>query len=882
MFGIFRSLSVRYLCQHWDRALLIVFSIALGVGTLVSTRILTNYLDAGLQDTIAPLRIGDFTISNGEIGVRLELLRELREPPIEGIETLSPLLLDRVELPWLNPNITLHSARRKAVLIGVELEYSDLRTNLQGQAREGVRWELFPDFWKRLLLYPTQPKVLIGRAIYEDMQAKGLATDKPFPIRFAQQTTEVIALGVIDIDEGPAATLGRNVLGIELETATKVVGRPGQIDRIDVKLAPGADRATVIAALQQRLGNRAEVVTPEDEAKANDDLVGGLKLGFLACSFGAIVIGLFLVYNALSVSVAERRHDIGVMRSLGATRWQIGWLFTAEALSLGFAGALLGIPLGHWLADFALNLVKEEIQDVMFGDLQTATRLQGRSVLAALAAGMATALFAALVPAMQAAADEPADAVRRAPSSAGRWARLLHRLCCLVLIFGGIALVAFRHDLPHRIGSYGGMVCFLTGNLLAMPLYVAWMARLLQPLARNFLGVEARLAADNLLRSPGRTGVVIGALAAGVALMVQIAGVGRSNQEPVEDWLERGITADLFVLGGSLAGSTSSVDPMSSDIATQLKALTLDGNSDGPKAVETVVGLRFYRPKFRETIVFLIALDAQAYYEATMARASQPLAHLEAYTRLREPHTVLISDNFAYKHRVQVGDVLTIPGRAGTIDLKIVGLIQDYSWNKGTLVMDRKEYARLFEDDLVDSYHVFLRNDSHKPQAKAIVESAMSRQALFVQDREALRQYIAGVIRRIYQLAYMQQVIVGIVAALGVVTALLISVLQRRRELGLLRAVGATQGQVLKSVLAEAMLMGIIGTILGIAIGLPMEWYVLRIVLYEESGFFFEMLIPWREALSISLISVITAALAGLVPAIHAVRLRIAEAIAYE
>jgi putative ABC transport system permease protein len=133
-----------------------------------------------------------------------------------------------------------------------------------------------------------------------------------------------------------------------------------------------------------------------------------------------------------------------------------------------------------------------------------------------------------------------------------------------------------------------------------------------------------------------------------------------------------------------------------------------------------------------------------------------------------------------------------------------------------------------------------------------------------------------------YTLAYMQQIAVGIVAALGVVMALLISVLQRRRELGLLRAVGATQGQVLHTVLAEATLMGLLGTALGVLAGMPMEWYLLRVVIYEESGFIFPVAFPWRETLALSALAVGTATLAGLVPALHAVRLRIAEAIAYE
>jgi putative ABC transport system permease protein len=131
-------------------------------------------------------------------------------------------------------------------------------------------------------------------------------------------------------------------------------------------------------------------------------------------------------------------------------------------------------------------------------------------------------------------------------------------------------------------------------------------------------------------------------------------------------------------------------------------------------------------------------------------------------------------------------------------------------------------------------------------------------------------------------MAYALLGMVAVVTALGVLTALLISVIQRRRELGLLRAVGANKWQVLRTVLAEAVLMGAIGTFIGIILGVPIQWYVVQITLFEEGGFAFPVVLPWKEAGVIAALALIVATLAGLVPAIHAGRLRISEAIAYE
>src|SRR5206468_2177102 len=244
---------------------------------------------------------------------------------------------------------------------------------------------------------------------------------------------------------------------------------------------------------------------------------------------------------------------------------------------------------------------------------------------------------------------------------------------------------------------------------------------------------------------------------------------------------------------------------------------------------------------------------------------------------------VLVSQNFARRHNVAVGQTIELPGPNGPVPVKVIGTVRDYSWSRGTIFMDRARYAKLFGDELIDMCHVFLKPQLSGTEAGSKpVEEFAARRGLFVTDRDSLKKFVTDLINRIYLLAHLQQIIVGVVAALGVVTALLISVLQRKRELGLLLALGATPGQVLRSVMAEAILMGVFGTALGVLIGLPMEWFVLRVVLAEESGLVFDVVFPWREALGIAGASILTATVAGLIPAVRAVRTQITDAIQYE
>jgi putative ABC transport system permease protein len=296
--------------------------------------------------------------------------------------------------------------------------------------------------------------------------------------------------------------------------------------------------------------------------------------------------------------------------------------------------------------------------------------------------------------------------------------------------------------------------------------------------------------------------------------------------------------------------------------------------------VDAVFGVRFRRIDYNNRIVLLLALDLAALDTAPDRALARNLAR---HPRLRERGTALVSENFAALHGVYPGRELVIHGKDGLLRLQVLGTAVDYTWNRGTILIDRSWYRQAFEDDLVDVYDLFVHPGRDVKQVRKAIEQRWGKQdILFTLTREEVNREVAGQLRRVYSLAYAQQVVVGLVALLGVIGALFISVLQRRRELGLLRAVGATRAQVLRSVLTEATLMSLVGGVVGFLIGLVMEWYVVRVLLLDEAGFTFAVRIPWLAAGVVFGLSVLLATLVGLWPAWYATRLRITEAIAYE
>ena len=884
MFPLIRSLTLRYLVQKWDRALLVSLSIALGVATLVSARLLNEVVEQAAMDTTVPADISDLCVTNGDSGVDWAVAEELKRADLPGVRQVLPFVFDRITLPELGG--------KAANLIGfpipegkVDGSLNDPNLGLSFTPIDNPRLKavaaavavVSPDTRR----FVASQMVVLSRGLYEARKAAGKLDTDPVELQYTDRKVEFVLCGVLDVaKDSPYAPYADRLATIEVERAAKLVRRPsgeglvatGRVTRVDIFLTAKEALPAVHEQVEAVVRGRALVRTPEENRKSTEQVIGGIKIVLNLSSLGALVVGLFLVYNALSVTVAERRHDIGVMRSLGATRGQIARLFTVEAVLLGALGAVPGMPLGLWLADLDIAQFGEEINSVFRnGDIRRPP-LSYQTAAAAVAAGMITALLAALIPALKAASDEPADAVRRAPSGVGGLLRLVHRVACVGLVAAGLVVFALRKELPPRTGSLFGMVGILVGLFLAMPILVRILARLLLPLLRAFMGVEFRLAADNLIRSPARTGVVIGALAAGVSMMFQTAGVGKSNQVPIREWLDQVLQADAYVFRGNLASANSSLSPMEPRVGDELRAVP---------GVERVVGLRFQRPEYEGTFILVVGIDAADYHRGVRSRLPDGLPKLDVFERLPGTRSAVVSENFSLKWKKRVGDEVRIRTPKGEVAVTIIGVGQDYSWNQGTVFLDRAVYSELFDDHLVDVYHVFVDRTATDATYQRVLDYATERQML-VQNRESVNLYLGGVIDRLFRVAYLQQVIVAVVAALGVVTALLISVLQRRRELGLLRAVGATQPQVMKSVLAEAMLMGLLGTVLGFALGLPLEWYLLDVVLREESGFIFEMRIPWAEAAGIGLISILTATVAGLIPALHAVRMSIPDAIAYE
>ena len=882
MLSLYRTLSLRYLSRRWFRAALVVASIMLGVATLVATQALSETMSKATLAAGNPMAgTIDLIVTNGEFPIDRAIAKDIETVP--GVKAVHPRIFDQAKR-------VVGNEKRPVMVMGI-----DLTSNDQKPDELAEHFQLNPDLNEVKFSYGAvalafQIPALVGSELNAELEKEELpvpdwlkfvgAKVKLVHLEQGQQQHTVVKVASIQLkaggDRDKFAAFAGQVVILDLDNAAMILGIPkGKVRRIDVALTPGVDPKKARKEIEKVVAGQGMVRTMEEQNQSLQSAMVGMKTGFSMCGVAALIVGMFLVYNSLSVSVAERRHEIGILLALGATRDQVWRLFAGEAFVLGSVGSALGIPLGMGLAHLGLGPMQDAIGDIFAAMNLKQIELSYELIALAFCVGILSAVIASLVPAIQAAYDKPAEAVRRVPKEPPVSHLVLHIVTTCVLILGGMGMIFVRDYMPKRWGTYGGLSLAMIGALLAAPLFAQLAARALMPVSRRFFPIEWRIAADNLIRAPGRTGMVIGALAAGVCLIVETAGIIRSNRETITKWIDDSIAADIIVTSGSPVGSGGQNTPMPENLREELRKFP---------EVEEVLPIRMSTDVlFRNVRIAVLTMEADRAYEIEKDRLSKK-EEIELLRALDvQENAVIISGNFAALHHVHKGDTIALNTTRGEVKFHVIGTMVDYTWNLGTIIMNRRDYVKHWQDDSVTVFDVYLRKGADEKAVKEKIAAKLGAQNdLHPLTRAELKTHIDEMIERLYRIALGQEIVVILVAALGVVTALLISVLQRRREMGLLRAIGASRAQVVYLVLAEACIMGIFGSILGVIFAIPLQWYALQVVFLEESGYIFPVYLPWGESAAIALAALLIATLAGLGPALYAVRERIPDAIAYE
>ena len=446
-----------------------------------------------------------------------------------------------------------------------------------------------------------------------------------------------------------------------------------------------------------------------------------------------------------------------------------------------------------------------------------------------------------------------------------------HRLRAMLgLALGAVSIVCLTIG-GSRPLFYAGYALAIVVSLLVSPLLSLALARALRPLLKWARPVEGALAADSLIQSPRRTSASVAALMLSLALVIAFAGMARASYVSIIDWMETALNPELFIMPSqSIVVRTMRFPP---SMGPEVAAIP------GVRRVQMV---RDARIMFRKTPVMVVSVEVSSLAETAQRPPVAGNAD-DMYRRAAAGEGLIVADNLAQLQHLKLGDMLEVPAPNGLIRLPIVGIIVDYSDQQGTIFMDRRLFVRYWNDDSVNVFRVYLAPGASVPDVRRrILEKYAGQRQVFVLTNQELKRYILKVTDQWFGLTSVQIAVAVLVAILGIVNTLTVSITDRRRELGVLRAVGGLRGQIRRTIWLEALSIGTLGLALGFSLGAINLYYILQIVHNDIAGMRLDYAFPIGTALALVPTILGAAFIAAIWPAEAAVHGSLVEALEYE
>jgi putative ABC transport system permease protein len=581
----------------------------------------------------------------------------------------------------------------------------------------------------------------------------------------------------------------------------------------------------------------------------------------------SLFVGAFLIYNAFAMNVIERTREFGMLRTVGMTRLQVMGQVLTEAALLGVVGAGLGVAFGILLARGLTQFMGTIFNQDLGGVQVTST-----DILTSLLIGIGVTFLAAGIPAWQAGRISPMEALRvRGKSKEGWLIRFGWIPGIILLVVSAVILLInpFTYDVQFRLGSMTVFGLF-TGATLLIPVTVGAWERVTRPVLKGIYGSSGSLGSRNVQRSKLRTTLTVAALMVGVAMVIIVRGMTESFSSDLQTWLKAYMGGDIYV--------TSSVR-LRNEVERRLRAV---------EGVFAVAPIRYFDVEWqmpdgeRDTLQFM-AVEVDAYTKVTkFVFSGEQVNQEQALAQVKNNQGVFISSVLAEKQGYSPGETITLKTRRGYKDFQIAGVVVDF-YNQGLVVQGGWETMRR-DFDITDANTLLIKIQpgSEIPEVQERIETQYgNRYNLTLESNVSVREQALGLMDQAFRMFDVMALISIVVGSLGVVNTLTMSVIERTREIGMLRAIGTTRGQIIRMVLAESGLMGVIGGVLGIATGMILA-RILFIGMNTMSGYQLTFQLPPEGVLVSLVIALVISQFAAISPARRAAKVRILEAVQYE
>lgn len=826
--------SVRYLTRHRAQLVLSVLGVALGVAVVLS-------IDVAIQSSRAAFRLSAETVSgrathvlSGRAGsiddgwlLRLRTDFGLREsaPVVEGFGSSSRLPGQALRILGLDP-----------------FSEGPFRPFSPG-ASSGLEVGAFM----------TTPKGVLLSAV--TAERADVSRGDSLPVRVTGTTHLLPVVGVLDSSDELARSGLSDVLLMDISGAQDVLGTGARLTRIDLRIPDTAEGARSLAAIREALAFDESIQPVGTRGEAMGQMIAAFDVNLTALSLLALIFGMFLIYNAVTFSVVQRRGLLGRLRSMGVTRAEILRLILTEAAWLGVAGSVIGLGLGLVLARGLVRLVTRTINDLYFSVTVEGISLEPTIFLKAAGLGLGATLLAALPPALEAASSKPRLTTLRSESES-KARRLVPRAAlggAIMAAVGGVVMVISGRNL---VVSFGAFFLIVSGMALMTPAGTVLLVGLLRAPLRWTGGALGVMASRGVVTSLSRTAPAIAALVVAVSVTVGLGVMIQSFRGTLVQWLDGTLQADVYV---SLPGTTASraSGTLWPELIEAYVAHPAVAGHSTYRGIEISDGSDFYR-------LVGLALDprGERAFDFVDGNAAEIMADFQA------ARGAIVSEPFAYHRDVAVGDSVSLPTAAGPRDLPVLGIFYDYGSEQGVVMIARPLYDASFTDRGVTSLGLFLTPGANSEEVvQDLLALVPDGRTVVARTNDSLRAASLEVFDRTFEVTAVLRLLAFIVAFVGVLSALMALELERAREFGVLRATGLTPLQVWRLVVTQTGLMGLVSGVLAVPVGLVLSAVMVHVINKRSFGWSLDMEVGPDVLLQAVGLALVGALLAGLYPA---------------
>jgi putative ABC transport system permease protein len=822
---LLRLISWRTIARDPLRTLVTFLGVALGVGAVLAIRLANDAVLASFESSLDHVAgRSRLMVSAGEPGLDEDLFPAVARVP--GVARAVPIIQAVTPVEG--------RAGDSLLVVGVDvLSDASVRDYAVAGVEEPLRLLTDPDAILLTARYASAGHIRVGDTI-RLLTPTGA---RSFTVR-----------GLLR-DAGAARYMDGNTAVLDIAAAQLHLGKLGRLDRIDVLLGDGVAADAVARHLRAVLPAGILIERPESRNAQVEQMLGSFQLNLFVLSLVALFVGVFLVYNTMAVSVVRQRRQLATLRALGMSRRGILAAVAGEGLLIGMLGAVMGAALGWLLSRAAIGAVGRTVTALYAFVRPAPADLSPALLTQAVLLGCGMAVAATLPAALEAATTAPREGF--APASLER----RHRPWLVSLL--GAVLVACAYGLSQA-GPVGGRPLFgyaaafslLAGATLLCPAALGLAQRGLARLA-GAATVSGWLAARNLGRSRRRSAVTVAAVAVALAMLVSVSTMVQSFRRTVEVWIDQTIRADLYV---------SRATRLVRGGDTRLPASVLDTVRTTPGVAE-VDGLRALHLADERGPFVLIAgdLDLLARRGGLLFRRGDGAALLR---EARARDAAVVSEVFAERHGLREGDWVRLHGPRGAVPLQVLGVYYDYTTEGGLVTVDRALLRRLWGDDWLTSLAVYLDDGADAETVRQALRRRLPREDLLTIHNRGLKARVLDVFDQTFAITYALEIIALVVAALGILNTLAASVLERRREIGVLRSVGVTRGRVLRTVLWEAGYLGGVASVLGSAAGLALSLILIHVINKQSFGWTIQFSVPVRPLLEYGMLTLSASLLA--------------------